>query len=115
MQIRGVEVNFDFLDADNIEKFEDEAKKVKEKADSYKKQEMKLSEAIKTECGIIKTFFNNVFGEGTALKVFGEKNNLNDCIKAFSDIVEYKVKQQKDIENTFARYTPNRAQRRANK
>lgn len=113
MQIRGVEVDFDFLDADNVEKFENEAEKVKKQADEYKKQEMKLSEAIKIECGIIKNFFDKVFGEGTALRVFGEKNNLNDCIEAFSEIIEYKVKQQKDLENAFARYTPNRAQRRA--
>lgn len=115
MQIRGVEVEFDFLDADNIEKFENEAEKVKEKADKYKKQEMKYSEAIRTECKIIKDFFDAVFGAGMSEKMFGKKDNLNDCIKAFEDVTNAKIEQQKVLESTFARYTPNRAQRRANK
>lgn len=113
MQIRGVEVDFDFLDADDIEKFENEAEKVQKKAEEYKKQEMKYSEAIRLECKIIKDFFDNVFGKGISAKIFGEKDNLSDCIKAFEDVVNAKIAQQKDMENVFVRYIPNRAQRRA--
>ncbi len=115
MKIRGVEVDFDFLDADFVEIFENEAQKVKEKAESYEKKDMKLSETIKVECKIIKEFFDNVFGKGTSLNVFGEKNNLKDCISAFEDIVKEKVEQQKGLENAFDRYQPNREQRRVQK
>lgn len=115
IKIREVEVDFDFLDADDIEKFENEAEKLKSKSEEYKNKEMKLSELLKAECQIIKDFFDNVFGEGISLKVFGEKNNLQDCISAFEEIVNEKIKQQKSIENTFARYTPNREQKRKKK
>lgn len=115
MKIRGVDVDFDFLDADCVEKFENEVQKVKEKAEEYEKKDMKLSETIKLECMIIKEFFDNVFGEGTSFSIFGEKNNLQDCITAFEDIVKEKLEQQKEFENAFNRYQPNREQRRVQK
>ena len=33
MKIRGIEVDFDFLDADDVERFEKEAKKVQEECE----------------------------------------------------------------------------------
>ncbi len=116
MKIKNIEVDFNFLDADDIEKFEKEAQKVKEKADSYKNdKEISYSEAIRRECTIIDDFFDNVFGEGTSLKLFNGKKNLEEHIQVFSDIVEEKVKQTKNFAELYQRYTPNRQERRFNK
>lgn len=115
MKIREIKVDFDFLDADNIEKFELEAEKVQKQCEEAQKKEMKYSEMLRTECKIIKDFFDNVFGEGISLKIFGEKNNLQDCISAFEDIIKAKLEQQKTLETAFSRYAPNREQRRKKK
>lgn len=114
MKVRNIEVNFSFLDADDVEKFEKEAKRVKEDSEVKSKEKMSYSEAIREECRIINSFFDNVFGEGTAQKIFGEKNNLEEHIKAFEDIVKEKIEHQKSLENTFNRYQPNRQTRRFN-
>ncbi len=114
MKIRDIEVNFNFLDADDIEKFEKEAKKVQEESNKKSTQEMTYSEAIREECKIIDNFFDNVLGEGTSQKIFKGKANLEEHIKAFEDIVKEKVEQQKGLENTFNRYKPNREERRYN-
>ncbi len=114
MKILNVEVEFDFLDADNMEKFEEEARKVKEQCEMKGKENMSYSQVIREECNIIDNFFNNVFGQGIADKIFNGKKNLNEHIKAFEDIINYKVELQNKLESTLNRYQPNRQQRRFN-
>lgn len=115
MKIRNVEVDFNFLDADDIERFEREAEKVRQECEIKGKEKMSYSQVIREECRIINNFFDNVFGEGVSEKLFGNKSNLEDHIKAFEDIVKQKIEQQKGLESTFERYQPNREQRRYNK
>ena len=114
MKIRDIEVEFDFLDADDVEKFEREAKKVQEICKEKQKIEMPTSQAIREECKVINDFFDNVFGEGVSVKIFNEKNNLMDHVKAFEDIVQEKIKNEKDLSELYGRYQPNREQRRYN-
>lgn len=115
MKIRDIEVKFDFLDADDVEKFEKEARNVQEECKLKDKQKMSHSEAIRQECIIIENFFDNVFEKGISEKMFKGKKNLMDHIKAFEDIVSQKNEQQKGLENTLNRYQPNGEQRRQNK
>lgn len=112
MKIRNIEVDFSFLDADDVEKFEQEAERVKKECELKGKEQMPYSQAIREECKIINSFFDNVFGIGTSEKIFGNKNNLEEHIKAFEDIVKEKIEQQRGLQNTFERYQPNREQRR---
>ncbi len=114
MKIRDVEVNFDFLDADDAERFENEAEKVVEKCNNVKTENMRYSEAVRKECDVIEEFFDNVFGTGISEKIFKGKKNLSDHINAFEDIVKLKLENQKQLENVYDRYKPNRAQRRSN-
>ena len=114
MKILDVEIEFDFLDADDVERLENEAEKVKEECQIKSKQKMRQSEIIKEECNIIERFFDNVFGNGTSEKLFRGKKNLNNEIKAFEDIINYKIEQQIKLKNTLDRYQPNREQRRYN-
>ena len=112
MKIRGIEVNFNFLDADDVEKFEKEAERLKQESERRGKEKMSYSQAIREECEVINNFFDNVFGEGISLKMFNGKNNLEEHIKAFEDIVKEKLEQQRGLQNISERYQPNRAERR---
>ena len=114
MKILDIEVDFDSLDADDMERFESEAKKVKEECELKSKKEMNYSQVIREECEIIERFFDNVFGQGISNELFNGKKNLNDHIKAFEEIINQKNEQQKGLENALNRYQPNRAQRRYN-
>ena len=115
MKVRGIEIDFDFFDADDIERFEKETKKVEEFSDKESKKDMTMSEAIRKECNAVENFFDNVFGEGTSEKIFKGKKNLNEHIKAFEDVINEKIKQQAELQATFSRYQPNREQKRFNK
>ena len=113
MKIRDVEVEFDFLDADDMARFEENANKVKQESAKGKEENLSMSEAIKRECKIIDSFFDNVFGEGISEKIFKGKKNLGEHVKAFEDIVKEKIRKQQDLQQTFNRYKPNREERRS--
>ena len=90
MKIRDIEVDFDFLDADDVERFENAAKRVVEECAYKEKKEMTYAEVIREECNIIDRFFDAVFGNGISEKLFKGKKNLSDHVKAFEDIVKMK-------------------------
>ena len=115
MKIRDIEVDFDFLDADDVERFENEARRVEEECKLKDKQEMSYAQTIREECNIVEKFFDNVFGSGISEKMFKGKKNLSEHIKAFEDIVNMKNEKQKDLQSTLDRYQPNREQRRYEK
>lgn len=121
MNLKGIEVNFSFTNADDLERLENSAKKVKEISDEYKKKELSVSEAIREECKIINDFFDEVFGEGISEKLFNGKNDLKEHIDLFKDIIDEKVRQTNAFQNMYnnieygSKYMPNREQRRFNK
>ena len=121
MKLGNIEVEFSFTNAQDIERFEKGAKKVAQMASSYQKRELSLSETITKECEVIEDFFDEVFGSGISKKIFGEKKDLKEHMELFSDVVNAKVAQTKDIQNLYDglkdnfKYMPNRETRRHNK
>lgn len=120
MKLKDIEVEFSFTDADCIERLEKASKRVKEETEKYKKQEMDLSKAIRKECEIINNFLDEVFGEGIAEKVFKGKNDLQEHMELFTDIMNAKIEMTKATQNLYdnleykAKYMPNRETRRHN-
>jgi len=114
MKIRDIEVDFDFLDADDVERFEKEAKKLLDKCDEEAKKAYSSSETIKVQCRIIEEFFDNVFGEGLSEKIFVKRNNLKEHLEMYEDIIKERNKEDIEIKNKFGRYQPNREERRYN-
>ena len=111
MIINGVELDIDFTDADIIEKIEFGSKRVYDETERLKNSEYKLAEGIRQECKILKEFLDYVFGDGTSQKLFGEKNSLHLCLKAFEDIIKEKERQVKNINELVSKYSPDRVQR----
>ena len=88
MIINGVELEIDFTDADFIEKVEEACKEVFNKAEELKQdKKLSLAEGIRQECKILKDFLDYVLGDGTSEKLFKGKDSLNQCLKAFEDII----------------------------
>ena len=111
MKIKNVDIDFNFLDADNVEKFENEAKKVVEKCQNTKTKEMQYSEAIKMECNIVEEFIDNVFGQGISERIFEGKKDLLEHIKVFQEIVDEKNNKQQELQNLYNRYAPNKGRK----
>ena len=106
-EYNGYSFEYDIADADDSEKFES-AIDVMSKEEKNLPKDGRLSVIYKAQCGMIKTFFDNVLGEGAGTKVCGEKNNVTDCYNAYTAFLGY-VKNQRDnvlsIKNTLAKYT----------
>ena len=115
MKIRNIEVDFDFLDADDIERFENEAKRLLNKCDEEAKKDYSSSESIKAQCRIIEEFIDNVFGEGLSEKIFIKRNNLKEHLEIYEEIIKEKELENNEIQNKFGKYQPNREQRRYDK
>ena len=114
MNILGVELELDVFDADVIEVCEREFAAVKDQVgnkENYKG--MSSADGIRFQCRKINDFFDHVFGEGTAEKIFKGKSNIKDHMEAFS-VVSNEVTASKDKFTAMVdKYTPNRAERRA--
>lgn len=126
MKILDKEIEFDFFDAEQMEKYEKESEIAQKELKSIDINKMKQSEFINKTCETIEKCFNNVFGEGTSKKIFEGKKNFRLCVKAFKDLVKSKKEQvneidaeiknfQKELQEIDAEYKPNRAARRAKK
>ncbi len=119
VKILNTELEFDFNDADDMERFEKAYGKAEKLLNEYKTNGKKASEAIRDNCKIIFDCFDEIFGEGASKKIFGEKTNLKSCTIAFEDLIKGKLEQDKEFENEITniknKYSPNRAARRSKK
>lgn len=104
-----LDVEFDMYDLETAEKFENALDKI----NNFKEDKtLKLSEQIKVQCNLVFNFFNELLGEGTDKKIFGNKTNLKVCMETFGDflnIIQSSANQITEIKN---KYSPNRAIRR---
>ncbi|MBD7912015.1 MULTISPECIES: DUF6673 family protein [Clostridium] len=114
MVINGVELEeLDIFDANTMERYEKAMDKVVKSTQEYK--ELKGSEIVRKECEVIFKCFNELFGEGTDKKIFGDKINIITCLKAFEELVEQINSKQDELEKLTSKYSPNRAKRRSKK
>lgn len=113
LKICGQELELDLFDADTMEVYEKSMDKVVKRAEETKKHtELSNADGIREMCGIVKDFFDEVFGGGTAEKLFKGKNNLAICMDAFG-IVSSEANNMKGQATALTnKYNMNRAQRR---
>lgn len=113
MVINGVEFDIDFTDADTLERIDTKKKEIDKEVEELEKIKQTLSpaEGIRQECKIIKEFLDYVLGDGASEKIFGQKNSLNLCLKAFEDIITYGENQYSDMQERMNKYSPDRFKR----
>lgn len=112
-KIYDAEVELDFLDADEMDRVEAALNRVQSRNTTVSYEGMTQSQAIRTQCGIIFDFFDDVFGEGTHKRIFGGKCNLAQALSAFQAFNTAKDDSVKEIRAIGDKYNANRAQRRA--
>ena len=105
MEINGVTLEFDILDADTAEKYERALREMEQEADSLDEQgDISLADNIRIQCRAIFDFFNTIFGEGTDKAIFGEKVNLGTCMDAYDQVVDTANRQRMQYENRIEKY-----------
>lgn len=113
MNILGVELELDLYDADQLEVYERENRKVAETIGDHAQYEGKsTADAIRIQCRIIDRFFDAVFGEGMAKKIFQGKCNIRDHMEAFGIMAKAAEDSRLELDSIENKYTPGRAERR---
>lgn len=118
LKINEVELEFELFDVDTLELYETAFAKAGEAIGENQESE-KMSDVLRVSCDAVRECFDGIFGEGTGIKVCGEKLNFMKHMDAFEVIVDEAVKQRAELEGRLTRtekkYSGNRAQRRADK
>lgn len=114
MNILGVELEYDFFDADLLDKYEDANQRVKDRIQEPTQYEgLRTGDSLRLQCNIVNDFFDEVFGEGTAEKIFHGKSNIKDHMEAFAQVADAAMSCKGELDQITDKYDPNRAQRRA--
>lgn len=111
IRVLDTDLDFEFLDADELEKFQNENDRVVEEFNALDYDNMTVPEGFRKQCAIINTFFDNLFGKGTAEKLFHGKSNIKDHLNAFAAITNAAVTSDQEIGALRGRYSPERAGR----
>lgn len=113
MIINGIELEIDFTDADVLERIETKSEEVLKECEKLgkEKENIKPAEGIRQECKILKDFLDYVFGDNISEKIFGNKNSLRDCLKAYEDIINERNRQLNNLDKIVEMYSPERVQR----
>lgn len=118
IKINGVEFKFDAYDLEDVEKAQKEMNKVVAALKNPPRNFNRI-EGIKYTVKIVSDCLDNIFGKGSAEKVFKGKTNMKLALKAFEEITigmqEQDSEFKKEIEATREKYSPNRAERRNNR
>ena len=115
MKLGNVEVEFSFTNTSNLKKLKEAYEKIIEKADFNKKNTEDFIQRMDNECNIARNFFDEVFGEGIAEKIFGKENDYEIIMDTLEIVMLEYEKQQNRLNEKYAKYNPNRVQRRNKK
>lgn len=78
------------------------------------------AQKIRAQCTAIFNFFDNMFGDGTAKKVFGEKVNLITCVDAYDEVLTEINRVDAELAAKLrakyvSKYLPNKGKKHKNK
>lgn len=105
MKILNKEIEFDFLDVENMSKYEEALEKYMKDLEEIKGFKGKNSEGFKMLCETVYNFFDEILGKGSAMQILGEKRNFGKCAKAMQEIINEKLKSDKEVEDILEKYS----------
>ena len=104
--INNVKLEGDLMDADFMEKFETAMVKMRDSALEAKRQSFPTAAAnYRAQCEVVNTCFDEIFGAGTAVKLFGSKMNVMDHLMAIEKVSEWAAGERKALNDLTNRYT----------
>lgn len=126
MKILEKEIEFNFFDAEEMEKWDKYTEEMKNTINKLDVKNMKQYEFIRKFCMSVEKCFDGIFGEGVAKEIFRGKQDFKLCVKAYKDLVQARKEQDRELsdemkdiqfelEEINKDYSANRATRRHKK
>jgi hypothetical protein len=115
-EINGHSFELDLNDLETAERYEKAFAEMGEREKTVPRAG-KVSETIKSYYEMFVFLYDALFGEGSGVKIVGEKANSRVCNEVYDNFLNFVADQKKASlnlqNNIISRYSPNRAQRRA--
>ena len=116
-RVNGSEFSLDMQDVTVLERYESAFERMGE-AEKALPKDGRASERIRAYCMMFRNLFDDIFGEGSSVKIFGETNNARVCNEVYEQFLTF-VESQGEYARApgrriAERFGPNRAQRRSN-
>lgn len=108
MKILNKEIEFDFLDVESMAKYEEALEKYMKELEKIKEFKGKNSEGFKMLCETVYNFFDEILEKGSAIQILGEKRNFGKCARAMQEIIDEKLKSDKEVEDILGKYSLDR-------
>lgn len=113
IEINGVELELNLLDADVVEEYERLTKKIVARIQNKKAYEGKSNaEAMRYQCRCVDEFFDDLFGPGTSEELFPKKGDLAVRMDGFGKAMGAMEDSRNTVKEIVGKYTPDRAQNR---
>lgn len=114
IKVNGIDLEFNSLDADCVEKAQNAIITVKEKAEAFSKDPtLGVVAGIRKTCSLVSDCFDEVFGAGTGKIVLGGSSDMGKALEAFAQFATgIQASQKQSIGTLASKYTPNRDARR---
>ena len=115
MTLNGIEFDFDFTDADDLERFENAYEALQKAQENAETQNEKASAIVRSQCLAVKAFFDEVLGEDAYAQLVQKPSSMeqnNEAVFNFADaytkaMQDVNAKAQKRLES-FKKYAPKR-------
>lgn len=115
MTLNGIEFDFDFTDADDLERFENAYEALRTAQDNAEAQTEKASAIVRSQCLAVKNFFDEVLGEDAYPQLVQKPSSMEQNNDAIFDFVEAYQKAMQDVGaktqkrlESFKKFTPKR-------
>ena len=97
MTLNGIEFDFDFTDADDLECFENAYDALRTAQDNAEAQNEKASVIVRSQCLAVKAFFDEVLGEDAYAQLVQKPSSMEQNNDAIFDFVEAYTKAMQDV------------------
>lgn len=97
MTLNGIEFDFDFTDADDLERFENAYDTLRTAQENAEAQNEKASVIVRSQCLAVKAFFDELLGEDAYAQLVQKPSSMEQNNDAIFDFVEAYTKAMQDV------------------
>lgn len=111
VNVNGTSLELDLMDADVMERYEAMNKKISEQVQNINNMPGTTADKMRKTCGMVRDYFDEIFGAGTAMQVFGNSQKLDIYLEAFGVVASASNSLSDKVKNLTEKYSASRVVR----
>lgn len=111
VNVNGTSLELDLMDADVMERYEAMNKKIPDQVQNINNMPGTTADKMRKICGMVRDYFDEIFGAGTAMQVFGNSQKLDIYLEAFGVVASASNSLSDKVKNLTEKYSASRVVR----